>query len=103
VDNPRDHIFLAGADSLATIIISRAAFSPTDLKLLTDAADRYKYRILASPDRPPPAGIFQDLLSAKGPDDLNARAAGYPSTSPLRPTRAPSSSICSGSLIPRML
>jgi hypothetical protein len=78
VDNPRDHIFLAGADSLATIIISRAAFSPTDLKLLTDAADRYKYRILASPDRPPPAGIFQDLLSAKGPDDLNARAAGYP-------------------------
>jgi hypothetical protein len=38
VDNPRDHIFLAGADSLATIIISCAAFSPADLELLTDAA-----------------------------------------------------------------
>jgi hypothetical protein len=77
VDNPRDHIFLAGADSLATIIISRAAFSPADLELLTDAADRYKYHILASPDRPPSAGIFQDLLSAKDTDGLNARAADY--------------------------
>ena len=77
VDNPRDHIFLAGADSLATIVISRAAFSPTDLKLLTDAADRYKYHILASPDQLLAAGIFQDLLSTKDTDGLNARAATY--------------------------
>jgi hypothetical protein len=77
VDNPRGHIFLAGTGSLATIIISRAAFSPTDLKLLTDAADSYKYHILASPDRPLSAGIFQDLLSAKDTDGLSARAADY--------------------------
>jgi hypothetical protein len=77
VDNPRDHIFLAGANSLATLIISRAAFSAIDLELLTDAADRYKYHILASPDRPPSAGVLQDLLSAKDTDGLNARAADY--------------------------
>jgi hypothetical protein len=77
VDSPRDHIFLSGTDSLATIIISRSAFPPADLELLADAAGRYRYRILASPDRPASAGIFQDLMSAKDSGDLNARAADY--------------------------
>jgi hypothetical protein len=78
VDAPRDHIFLAGTGPLATIIISRAAFSPADLELLTDAAARHGYDILASPDRPASAGVLRDLLSAKDADDLGARAAGYP-------------------------
>ncbi len=77
VEKPRDHMFLAATGPLATLIISRAPLSPTDLTLLNDAAERLQFKVLASPGRASAAPIIEDLLSARDIADLDARAGQY--------------------------
>ena len=77
VQNPRDHIFLASVNNLATLIISRQPFSAADIRVLSDAAARLKFNVLARPDQTPTEPVFKDLLSATSDDDLNLRASRY--------------------------
>ena len=77
VERPRDHIFLAATGNLATLVISRAPFTADDLKALTDAAQRLRFEILASPDRTTSVPVIQDLLAAKTLADLDARSQQY--------------------------
>jgi hypothetical protein len=77
VQSPRDHIFLASVNNLATLIISRSPFSATDLRVLKDAAGRLQFDVLASPGQMPSEPVVNDVLSATSVDDLNARASKY--------------------------
>ena len=75
--NPRDHIFIATVENLATVIVSRQPMSATDIRTLSDAAERLKFNILARPHQPSSDPVFEDLLSATSVDDLSARASRY--------------------------
>jgi hypothetical protein len=51
-EKPRDHIFIAGADNLATVIVSRQPFAASDLQRLYDAVEKLHFDLIAGPDRP---------------------------------------------------
>ena len=107
VERPSDHIFIAGIGNLATAIVSRAPFARSDLQVLQEAADKLRFTVLASPDRPATDPVILDMLTAQNLQDLNARAARHfldvsPPTDAGRsssisfglPTRATSTSPC---------
>jgi hypothetical protein len=77
VEHPRDHVFVAGVGTLATVIVSRSQFSAPDLRALSDAAKRLQYTVIVSPDRPVKDPVLADLVAARSLDDLNARAVRY--------------------------
>jgi hypothetical protein len=75
VDRPSDHIFVAGIGNLATVIVSLARFARSDLQMLQETADKLRFTVLASPDRPATDPVIVDMLTAQNLQDLNARAA----------------------------
>ena len=77
VENPRDHIYVAGVGSLATVIVARDPLAASDLQSLNDATGRLRFAGLAAPDRPAADPVLEDMLAARGLDDLNARAARH--------------------------
>jgi predicted membrane-bound spermidine synthase len=76
-ERPSDHIFVAGVGNLATAIVSRAPFARSDLQVLQDAADKLRFTVLASPDRPATDTVIVDMLTARDLQDLNTRAARH--------------------------
>jgi hypothetical protein len=78
ISNPRDHIFLAAVDNLATLIVARAPFPPAELATLTAAADRLQFTILVSPHSPIKSPILSQIMAATTPRELNEAVAKYP-------------------------
>ncbi len=84
ISNPRDHIFLAAVDPLATLVVSRAPFTPKDLATLTTVVDRLHFRILVSPQSQTESPVLSDIMGATTSQGLNEALAKYPldSTAP---------------------
>ncbi|MBL8705960.1 MAG: hypothetical protein JNM30_14000 [Rhodospirillales bacterium] len=78
VENPREHIYVAAIDRLATIVISRRPFASPDLTKLDAAAQAMRFNLLATPYRPSPVPVIEELLSARNMNDLTRIAAHYP-------------------------
>jgi len=78
IANPRDHIFLAAVDNLATLIIARAPFTPAELAILTDTAHRLRFTILVSPQSPIKSPILSHIMAAATPLELDQAVANYP-------------------------
>jgi hypothetical protein len=70
VDDPRAHIFLAGAPNLATIIVGAAPFSPGELSKLHAATRDLGFTELVSPDRAPGEGAIGDIMRARSDEDM---------------------------------
>jgi hypothetical protein len=77
VENPREHIYVAGINNLATVIVSRQPFAVSDLQALNETTTKLRFDVLASPDRAAAESVLADLLAARSLDDLNARAVNY--------------------------
>lgn len=75
--NPRDHIFIAGVGSLATVIVSRQPFTATDLARLKEVTARMRFETLASPDQAPAEPMIRGILSATTTAELDESARGY--------------------------
>src|SRR2546430_17216573 len=65
ISEPRQHIFLATQASVATLIVSRAPFSPGDLKALNNAATEYEHHTLVSPTVAVPSETLNRILTSK--------------------------------------
>jgi hypothetical protein len=78
ISNPRDHIFLAAVDNLATLIVARAPFTPAELATLTATANRLQFTILISPQSPIKSPILSQIMAATTPEALNEAVAKYP-------------------------
>lgn len=78
VEKPRDHIYVSAIDRLATIVISRQPFAKPDLEKLDAATRALRYNLLAAPYRPSPVPVLEEILAARGMDDLLRTAARYP-------------------------
>ncbi len=70
ISEPRQHIFLATQASVATLIISRAPFSPGDLKALNNAATQYEHHTLVSPTVAVPSETLNRILTSKSRKEL---------------------------------
>ena len=77
VPSPKDHIFIAGSNLLATVIVGRAPLTRAEIATLTAASDRLQFPILATPERPSNVEAFADLLAASDADDLERRGRNY--------------------------
>jgi hypothetical protein len=73
-EKPRDHVYVATSDVLATIVVGREPLTAGDVALLDEAVDRLKFQRLIRPGTKAGEPIFEDLLSARDVDDLNRRA-----------------------------
>jgi hypothetical protein len=78
VPRPQRHVFIAGTDHLATIIVSRSPLLPEDIAGLTAASNRLQYSILATPNRPSSIPLIADLLGAGTLVELERRGRNYP-------------------------
>jgi hypothetical protein len=78
ISNPREHIFLAAVDNLATLIVARAPFTAAELATLIATANRLHFTILVSPQSPIEAPVLSQIMTAKTPQALNEAVAKYP-------------------------
>ncbi|MDA9459584.1 hypothetical protein XI00_36030 [Bradyrhizobium sp. CCBAU 21359] len=77
VENPSDHIYVAGVSNLATIIVSRRPFASADLQKLNESSQILHFSVIASPGQAVTDPLLADLLAARSLADLNARAVRY--------------------------
>jgi len=77
VQNPRDHIFLVTTNNLATIMISPAPLSSSDIAALVAASQRLGFEVLITPQATSSVPVFADLLAATSRTDLDRRAQNY--------------------------
>jgi hypothetical protein len=71
IAEPRRHIFVASVGPIATLLLSRAPFTPEQIRILEDTARKYQYHVLISPDRDPESAVLRGILSARSLGDLN--------------------------------
>jgi len=77
VPEPKNHIFVAAAQNMATMVLSAAPFLPGDIEALEKAAAQYQYRVLLSPASQPASEVLQSILQAKDRGQLEQKTAGF--------------------------
>ena len=70
INDPVRHIYLATSNHIATLMVSRQAFSQDDLKVLDDVVKFYKYKVLVSPVTGSDIKTLRTIVTAKSRKDL---------------------------------
>lgn len=76
VERPREHLALLAAGNVATILVSPAPFSASDIAALHDLETRLRFTLLVTPDRPVTEPLLDAILRAR--DDAALAAVGRP-------------------------
>lgn len=84
VTRPRDHIALVASGNVATVLVSPAPFTPTDLAALHDLERRLQFVLLVVPDRPALAPMLDRILDTRDIERLGdaGREAGLDTSAP---------------------
>jgi len=64
VREPRAHLFVAGSPPIATVIVSRAPFSPDDIATLRRFCGAFAFSVLVSPDAEPVTPVLSGIVRA---------------------------------------
>lgn len=75
VSEPRQHLFVAAAGHIATLILSPSPFAAGDLEALLNAARGLEYQVILSPVTAPQSPVLQDILGAKSLAEIEGRTA----------------------------
>jgi hypothetical protein len=67
---PERHIFLATSNNIATLIVSRQPFSPSDLTALNETISLYQYKVFVHPSAESSFDMFESIVTAKSRDEL---------------------------------
>ncbi len=70
VASPREHIYLVARKKTATLIVSRAPFTPRELEILSAKADYYGYDILLGPDVESASEVLHAIVGATSRSEL---------------------------------
>jgi hypothetical protein len=70
--DPRQHLFVADAEIIATLILSKSPLSASRLRRLRDETARLRFHVLVSPDMQPDSPVLRRLVAAKSRADLDA-------------------------------
>lgn len=75
VRNPRDHIALVSSDRVATILVSPAPLSATDINQLRSVAARFRFTLLATPGVPAESPLLEAILASRDMAAVEAHGA----------------------------
>jgi len=70
VPNPPDHLILVVNGRLATLIVSHAPFTSTEIRVLSDRAKRLGFVVVLAPKKPAVSPVLSEILSAHEPGFL---------------------------------
>jgi hypothetical protein len=82
VSDPAEHVAVIAAQSVATVLVSRDAFSPQDRQRLEAIADQLRFRILALPGREAADRAIASVLAAHSLRELAGLGEGAVSYAP---------------------
>jgi hypothetical protein len=71
VEDPRSHLFVASANRIATLVLSRAPFTPEQLRILDDAVRDGGFKVLLAPDQPPDSDLLRQAVDSRDLTSLN--------------------------------
>jgi hypothetical protein len=71
VKDPRAHIFVANANNIATLVLSKSPFTPAQLKVLDDSVSEGGFGVLLAPDHPAGSELLQRVTESQNLTDLN--------------------------------
>lgn len=83
-ENPNQHLFLATADSIANLIVSRNPLTPQAIETLEKTARKLGFKIVISPRHPAASPVLGEILASKD----RARMDGLGSEGPIDLTPA---------------
>jgi len=75
VANPRQHVFVARANRIATLVLSKRPFTPERLKLLRDDTEGLGFKVLVAPDMEPESEVLRQIVSSQDIARLNRVAS----------------------------
>jgi predicted membrane-bound spermidine synthase len=70
IAQPEQHLFVATADSLATLVVAKSPFTPEELSKLRQRTESLQFEVLYSPDKPDPDQIVTQIIKATTPEEL---------------------------------
>lgn len=69
--DPRRHIFVARADRIATLVLSKSPFTAERLDRLRSETERLGFRVLVAPDVDPESSMLKRIVAARDIPELN--------------------------------
>src|SRR4029077_19377897 len=74
VKDPRQHLFVARAELIATLVLSKTPFSAEKLDVLEKAAADLGFNVLLAPNHPPETKLLQSITESRDIAALNRAA-----------------------------
>jgi hypothetical protein len=75
VSDARPYMVVAHASNIATLVLSKSAFTEEQLKVLNDETERLGFRVLLAPGQPPQSPLLAGMIASKDIDSLNELAS----------------------------
>ena len=77
ITDPQAHLYLAAADNLATLIVSRVPFGAAELATLTATVDRLRFTAVMRPEARPASPVLAAILDARTPETRASLSTAY--------------------------
>jgi hypothetical protein len=71
VKDVQQHLFVANAEKIATLVLSKQPFTPEQLKILHDTVQQYGFHVLLAPDTPPQSPLLRAIVESPDRASLN--------------------------------
>jgi hypothetical protein len=71
VKDPRSHVFVATANHIATLVLSKTPFTEEQLRTLHDAVNAGGFKVLLAPDNPPDSTLLRQATESRDLRSLN--------------------------------
>ncbi len=78
VADARPHLFVANADRVATLVLSRSPFTAEQLRILREETARLKFDVMLAPDKPPASELLRNIAAAKSRAEIDDIARHSP-------------------------
>src|SRR5215471_3234885 len=76
VKDPRQHLFVARAELIATLVLSKAPFTPERLAVLDKAVADLGFNVLLAPNHPPETPLLRAIVASRDIASLDRAAGG---------------------------
>jgi spermidine synthase len=71
VPDARPHLYVASAESIATLVLSKKPFTPEQLQILNDTVHSLGFRVLLAPGQPPESPLLRAITESTTIDQIN--------------------------------
>ena len=71
VPDARPHLYVARADSIATLVLSKKPFTPEQLQILNDTVHSLGFGVLLAPGQPPESPLLRAIIESNTIDQIN--------------------------------